>query len=185
MIRYSLFILTIFGSLLWGQASIAQSLAPAQQSDSEEKITVESVVAYLASEKVAAAGVGFRDIQLGDLMSSLQKRWGPPDVVKEKKLSSKKAFYYQTDPNTVVGFSGKETIDNISVQGNHASLFRTNRGLRFGMRSINVARMYSQFEAKSKKNRVDYKKAGIRFFLTNDRLVKVEIFKPKTGSFFN
>ena len=87
---------------------------------------------------------------------------------------------YQPDPDTLVVFSGKETIDTISIKGNSASLLRTSRGARLGFKPLNIFRIYTRFEHNTKSNRIEYEQLGISFFVVNDKVDKIVIYPAKS-----
>ncbi len=163
--------------------AIAQGVPELQKSPDEgvtlKDLSPEEIIAYLASEKVVAPGIGFINGQIGDPMNYLLDTWGEPLDQRKTGVLGSIEFLYQPDPATLVVFTGKDTIKTISIKGNSASLLRTRRGARFGYTPSNIFSIYSRFERRIERNRIEYKKLGISFFAVNKRINKIVIFPPK------
>lgn len=144
-----------------------------------KSISPEQVMLYLASEKVAAAGVGFRNGAIGDSISSILNIWGEPKESRKIGILGSYEFLYQPDPNLFVVFTGKNTVKKISIRGSEAALFRTVRGVRMGMPAYNLVRLYAFDEVDVKNNHADFDKLGISFHFKSDRVYKVVIYQPE------
>ena len=144
-----------------------------------ESLTPEQIIYYLANEKLAAAGVGFINGEIGDPMASILNTWGEPLKKRKTGVLGSIEFMYQPDPNLYVVFTGQETVKTISIKGSGAALFRTTRGARFGMPPELIGRIYGTKGAKVKHNRAEYRDFGVDFHFLNERLDKVVIYEPK------
>jgi hypothetical protein len=144
-----------------------------------KSMSPEQVMLYLASEKVAAAGVGFRNGAIGDPIASILNIWGEPKESRKTGILGSYEFLYQPDPHLFVVFTGKDTIKTISIRGSEAALFRTVRGARMGMPVQNLARLYGLDEVDVKNNHADFDKLGISFHFKSDRIYKVVIYQPE------
>jgi hypothetical protein len=145
-----------------------------------EPLTPEQLILYLANEKVVAPGLGFINGQLGDPMSYLLETWGEPLSTRSTGILGNTELMYQPDPDTLVVFSGKKTIDTISIKGNSASLMRTSRGARFGFKPQNIFQIYNRFEYKTKSNRIEYEQLGISFFVVDQKVDKIVIYPAES-----
>ena len=174
--------------LVWGSPVKAQTI---QQQSPEiienasgnpvdiKSLTPEQIIYYLATEKVGAAGVGFINGEIGDPMASILNTWGEPIKKRKTGILGSIEFMYQPDPNLYVVFAGQEKVKTISIKGSGAALFRTTRGVRFGMPPELIGRLYGVEGAKVKHNRAEYRDIGVNFHFLNDRLDKVVIYEPK------
>jgi hypothetical protein len=145
-----------------------------------EPLTPEQLILYLANEKVVAPGLGFINGQLGDPMSYLLETWGEPLSTRSTGILGNTELMYQPDPDTLVVFSGKKTIDTISIKGNSASLIRTSRGARLGLKPLSIFQIYNRFEYKTKNNRIEFEQLGISFFVVKDKVDKIVIYPAKS-----
>jgi hypothetical protein len=155
--------------------------AAAQEEQPENKvITREDIINYIADEKVVAPGVGFINGQLGDSMTYILEVWGEPASSRKTGILGSVEFLYRPDPNTMVVFTGKDEVKSISIKGNSASLLRTRRGARFGFTPINVARIYSRYEHKTVRERMEYPDLGISFYVDRkNRVDTMVIFESR------
>lgn len=172
---------------LWGIPLYAQNLGqeiPKIMPDGSgapvglEALSPEQLLYYLSNEKVIAEGLGFISAQIGDPMSSVLNTWGKPLKQRKTGLLGSIEFMYQPDPNMTVIFTGQESVKTISVKGTGAALFRTNRGVRFGMTSNLVIKIYGNEIVDVKRNRAEYRDIGINFSFIQDRLDKIVVYDP-------
>lgn len=140
------------------------------------ELTQEQLLFYLANEKVVAAGTGFLSGQIDDPMSSILTTWGEPLERRKTGFLGRTEFLYQPDPNTLVVFTGKERVISISVKGNSASLLRTRLGARFGSTPLNIIRMYSSNQSKTKNDRLEFKQLGINFHFVDNKVEKIVVY---------
>ena len=88
-------------------------------------------------------------------------------------------YMYQPDPATLVVFTGYDEVKSISIRGTPASRIGTRRGARFGFTAVSVLRLYSRYESKTVRERIEYPGLGISFYFADDNRVNtMVIFEP-------
>ena len=118
-------------------------------------------------------GQGFKSIGLGDSMDRLQQLWGMPiSIDKHKRL------LYRLDSNTLIQFSGKQTIESIVVSGLAGSTARINNGAVFGMTRGQVLSQFASRPDQTSNNIIQYARLGIELNFTAHKLTKIIIFPP-------
>ena len=152
----------------------------AQQSGIQS-LSREQILYYLVNEKVAAAGVGFSNAQIGDPVDSIIKIWGEPDEKNSDWVLGGYEVVYRPGAGLSIAFTGNQSIKSIAVEGASDAMFRTARGARFGMPAQMVLRLYAYEPVKIKENRASFKDLGIDFYFSNDQLHKIKIYRPKSG----
>ena len=162
---------------LWGVAH-AQDSGSGQEPQSPDDLSQEQILFYLGNEKVAVAGTGFINAQLGDPLQSVLDIWGPPKKQRKVGIPSKIELYYEPDPALAVVFSGRDTVSTISIKGGSAALFLTGRGARMGMPAQIVANLYAFEEVKTHGDWVEFEELGINFHFAEKLLYKVVIYEP-------
>ena len=156
--------------------TVAQQTGQDGNNATNSQLSKDEIISHLASELVLAAGVGFREIQLGDSMQWVLERWGEPlSVRKAGVLGKDTEILYATDENTAVVFTGRDRIRTISIKGNRASALRTRKGARFGMNARILTHIYSTPSGR-KRDQLEYPQRGVNFFLVNDQLDRIVVY---------
>ena len=138
------------------------------------------VVEFLEKEKVVIPGVGFNSAKLGEGLNVILQRWGDPITARELGLLGKTTeILYHPDENTMVVFSGKEALEEITIKGQPGSYTRTFKGITFGMSKRQVRQLTFQDPKKEKKDRLTYPDLGINYFFEDNVLSKMVVFPPE------
>ena len=169
LLAFALFLIS--SSALFAQDST-------QNAQGQQGLSKQELLSLLSNEKVVIAGVGFFDGQLGDPLTYILEVWGEPIDARKNAVLGSTELLYQPDPETLVVFTGIESVESISIRGTPASLLRTRRGARFGFTPLQILRMYSRFNSETVNNRLNFTAIGLEFSFVENKVDKIVIY-PK------
>ena len=135
---------------------------------------------YLAQDFFLHAGIGLKQVRIGDKLTAVLDRWGAPITIQFVGSDApQQQLIYQAERDTQIIVSALATVKKITVIGGPASSYRTLRGAHFGMPLHQVALLYRGLGDNTDSNdTLAYPEHGIYFEFNRGRLASIILVNP-------